>query len=220
MPFTGKVLWSHKTIAMPNPVTCENCATSLPANSQSICTGKTIPSQVQRLFLTLLNEHANFDAPSDTPGGTEVNDPVAWSARMDQSAASDGAIVSVHVIGNKPRPEVVKTEMSLGRSKQTGQKHQIQFKADEFNPTAHDFWRKVSQCGGTFGLWYETSGKHLWGSTEGIEIPIRVNIAAGMVIPVERAGVIVWEGEVTWEDLGTENYIDSPVPDVEEPVES
>lgn len=205
---------------MPNPVTCVNCQDSLPANEASICNPQVQAGQIQRILLTKLDGNQNFDEAADPVSGTEINDPAAWSARMDQTAQAVGAIVTLHVIASKPRPEATKTDISLGRKRQTGQKHIVPFKVDEVNPVSHDFWRKVSQCGFQGGAWYETSGKLLFGSTEGVEFPIKVSIAAGMVIPVERGGVITWEGEMEWEEMGTENYIASVVPDAEEPAES
>lgn len=203
---------------MPNPVTCEDCADSLPENEVSICSPVIRRgSQIQRLFITKLDANSDFTPPADSVIATSVNNPEAWSDRMDQTGQSDGAIITVHVIGSKARPEDTKNTVSLNRERVTGRKHTVAFKVDELNAKAHDFWRKVSKCGFTGGLWYETFGKLLFGHADAVEAPIRMSIGAGMVIPVEVGGIITWEGEATWEELGTENFIESVVPDAPEP---
>ena len=198
---------------MNNPVTCpEACTNTLSAVDSSVCSPQFRKGQVQRVFLTDLNQYANFDEFAEPVTGTEVNDPEAWSARMDQTAVANGAIITLHVIGEKPRPEDEKAEFSLGRERVTGRKHTVNFTCDETSDLIHDFFRRVSECGWTGGVWYETSAPDLFSSTDGHHIPITGSIAAGMVIPRERSGLRVWEGEITWEELGTETAMESPVP--------
>lgn len=205
---------------MPNAVTCVSCTSSLPAYEASVCNPQTQSGGIQRLFLTLLGDGADFNPPAVSPtppAAGDVDFPGSWSARQDNTAAATNFIITAHVKASKDRPEDTKAELSLKRTKVTGRKHTVKFSVDEVNKKSHDFWRKVSQCGLQCGMWYETSGKLLFGSTEGVEIPIKVSIAAGMVIPVENDGIITWEGEAEWDVLGTENFIPSVVPDAEEP---
>lgn len=199
-----------------NPVVCASgCAETLSAVKSSICNPETRRGEISRIFI---GRRGNpFDAPATPVTGTEVNDPDAWTARIDQSAVAADAIVIIHVIGEKARPEEEELEMSLGRKKVLKRTHTVSFVSDEFNDENHDFFR-ATECGGIFDVWYETSDGLLFGNADGVEIGIQASIKAGMVIPRERSGAIVWEGELTWEAKHTETFIDSPVPDAPEPV--
>ena len=206
---------------MNNAVTCATgCASALTSVDPSKCSPVLNPGQIQRLALTdLLATGTNFGAydATETPAAGAVNLPASWSARIDQTYSGTNDVILLHVIGEKARPEDTEQEISLGRKRVTDREHTVQFSVDETSDMIHDFFRKVSECGWTGGVWYETSGPLLFGNTLGIHIPIVASIKAGMVIPRETGSLITWEGEITWKAMGTETRIPSPIPATPEP---
>lgn len=206
---------------MNNPVTCpQGCSNTLTAVDFSLCSPSFLTGQIQRLFLTDLNQNSNFDEYATPVSGTEVNDPAAWSSRMDQTAVANGAIITLHVIGSKAVPEDETLEFSMGRERVTGRTHTLELEIDETSDLIHDFFRSKTQCGWTGGAWYEIANggnPMLASSHEGHHIPIELSLKGGWEIPVERSGKVVWRIQATWKTLGTETLMASPVPATPEP---
>lgn len=204
-----------------NPITCPTgCSNSLVAVDPSYCNPEFLTGQIERIFLTDLNVNANFDAFTTPVSGTEVNDPVAWTTRMDQTAQAAGAIITLPVIGSKAVPEDTEVEFSQGRTRVTGRTHTVELEIDEHSDLIHDFCRMVTTCGWTGGMWYEIANggnPKLASSDEGHHIPIEVSLKGGFEIPVERDGKVVWRLTASWKVMGTETLIDSPVPSTPEP---
>jgi hypothetical protein len=207
-----------------NAITCDNScdAQSLTAVDPSYCNPTFLTGQIQRAHFTMLDGDANFGAYDSTEplASDAVNNPAAWSARMDQTAVAAGAIITMPVIGSKALPEDEVAEFSQGRERVTARTHTLELEFDEHSDLMHDFWRKVTTCGLTCGMWYEIANggtPYLASSHEGHHIPIEVSLKGGMEIPVERAGKVVWRITATWKTLGTETLMPSPVPDTPEP---
>lgn len=207
---------------MPGPITePENCGSVIGEVDSSLCKPKVRAGQVQRVFITLLDDNANF-TPFLTAGdggviGTSVNNPAAWSDRMDQTGASDGAIITLHCIGDKPLPEDEEQELPMGQTRVLDRAHTLNFTVLETSDNINMLMRQWAAFGATVGLWYETSQPTLCGSGTAIHIPIQASIKPGQVIPRERSGAHVWEVTATWKDMKPEDMIDSPVPATPEP---
>lgn len=202
-----------------NQVVCaDGCdANSLSPVDFSLCNGAPEKGEYQRAFLTNLDGNQNFDPWAEPVTGTEVNDPEAWADRMDQTGASTGAILTFHIIGEKADPEVNRLEFSLDRTRILSRKHVVAWEVDEMSDMIHDALRKLSQCGGTFGLWLETSAGKLMSSSEGHHIPIQADVFCEMNVTKGDGNRRFWHGTFEWEDLGTEMVMDSVVPATPEP---
>ena len=204
---------------MPGPITePENCAAVLGEVDSSTCKPKVRSAQVQRVFATLLDGNEDFVAYDGT-GATSgaVDNPAAWTARMDQTGEGDGAIITLHGIGEKPLPEDQVQELPLGQERVLDRNHTLNFTVYETSDKINTLMRKWATYGATVGIWYETSQPTLCGSGVDIKKPIRASVKPGQVIPRERSGAHVWEVTFTWKDLRPEDMIDSPVPDTPEP---
>jgi hypothetical protein len=194
----------------------ECCANVIDAVDPSLCNPVVSAAQVQRLFITLLDGFADFTEFVTASGGgviaTSINNPAAWSARMDQDATIDGAIITLHCIGDKPLPEDTEQELPLGQTRVLDRVHTLNATVLETSDKINMLMRQWATYGATIGLWYESSAPKLFGSGTAIHIPIKASIKPGMVIPRERGGVQVWELTITWKDLKPEDQISSPVP--------
>lgn len=200
-----------------NAITCpaNGCAETLVAVNSSVCNPQVRRGEISRLFIGKRGHP--FTAVVTPTISTSVNSGAAWDTRIgDNDAAGADAIVVLHVLGEKARPEEEAVDLSLGRKKTLKRTHTVSFESDEFNDANHDFFRQL-ECGGTFDVWYETSDGLLFGSADGVHIGIQGSIKAGMVIPRGRGEKITWQGEITWEAKHTETFIESPVADTPEP---
>ena len=206
---------------MNTPVTCATgCNTnSISGADFSLCNPKYAEGEFQRSFLTNLDEFANFGAfdESDPLDDAAVNSAVAWSNRMDQTGAADGAIVTWHIIGEKVAPEVTRSTSSLDRERVANRKHVVAWECDEYSDLINDMFRKISECGLTAGLWLETRGKILFSSTEGHHIPITAQVFCERIVEKGKEGRIIWQGTFEWDELGTETTMDSVAPATPEP---
>lgn len=204
---------------MPGPITePENCASVIGEVDSSTCKPKVRAGQVQRAFITLLDGNEDFDPYDDTtPSATAVNNPEAWTSRIDQTGESTGAIIVLHGIGDKPLPEDEPQELPLGQERTLNRNHTLNFTVYETSDKINMLMRKWAAFGATVGLFYETSQPTLMGSGTAIHKPIRASVKPGQVIPRERSGAHVWEVTFTWKDMKPEDMIDSPVPDTPEP---
>ena len=207
---------------MPGPIVePENCDSVIGEVDSSICKPKVRSGQVQRAFITLLDGNEDFTPfVTASDGGvisTSVNNPAAWTSRMDQTGEATGAIITLHGIGEKPLAEDEEQELPLGQTRVLDRVHTLPFTVFETSDKINMLMRKWAAFGATVGLWYETSQPTLLGNGTAIHKPIRASVKPGQVIPRERAGVHVWEVSFTWKDLKPEDMIDSPVPDTPEP---
>ena len=204
---------------MPGPITePENCGNVIGEVDPSLCKPKVRAAQVQRVFATLLDGNENFgpyNADPDTVG--VLNNPAAWSARMDQTGTATGAIITLHCIGEKPLPEDEEQELPLGQTRVLDRSHTLNFTVLETSDKINMLMRQWAAFGATVGIWYETSQPTLLGSGTAVHIPIQASIKPGQVIPRERSGAHVWEVTATWKDMKPEDMIDSPVPATPEP---
>lgn len=207
---------------MPGPITePENCGNVIKPVDPSLCKPKVRAGQVQRVFLTLSIAGADFEpynADPDTTGA--VNNPAAWSARMDQDAAIDNAIITLHGIGEKPLPEDEEQDLPLGQKRVLDRSHTLPFTILETSDKINMLMREWAAFGATVKLWYETSQPTLLGSGTAIHIGIIASVKPGQVIPPERSGVHRWEVSFTWKDMKPEDMIESPVPATPEAVGS
>lgn len=205
---------------MPGPIIePENCESVLGEVDPSLCRPKIRSGQVQRIFITLLDGNESFGAYDSTNplDATAVNNPSAWSDRMDQTGTIPGAIITLHVMGEKALPEDEEQELPLGMTRVLARNHTLSASLPETSDKINMLMRQWAKYGATVGAWYETSQPTLLGSADGIHIPIRMSIKAGQVVPRERSGIHGWEITGTWKELGSEDMIDSPVPATPEP---
>jgi len=65
----------------------------------------------------------------------------------------------------------------------------------------------MSECGGKYVIWYETSDGILYGGNDGVEVSLRMN----QVIPRERTALVKLMGKATWKSIQSPFRCDSPL---------
>ncbi len=172
------------------------CAGSVQAVKFNECAPEVHWGEIARLFVTDLS----------FAGFTDVSDAGEWTTNLDQNA--DNKIREMIVIGEQPEPETAEVGIS-GDRKVTGYKtFTLNLEVDETNDTNYMFMQ-MSECGGKYKIWYETSDGMLYGGNEGIEASIIMN----QVIPRERTEVVKFMTRVEWKSLHHPARCKSQVPE-------
>ena len=175
---------------------CADAAAAVPVFLFDDCAPVVQGGEIQKIWL------AQVGNPF-----TDIESATEWTTRI---GAADGVATKLtkwHVIGDKPKPTDTIKDISLGRKVVLSTEHVINATVDEVNAVNHAAFSKIHQCGGTFLIWYETSGGLVFGGNAGI----KVSIAPGMVIPRAKGDSIVWELSITWSKRGTEPFTVSPI---------
>ena len=173
----------------------DDCSSVAPEVAFSECSPDVNEARIDKVYLTNVGQ-----------GLADWGDINEWTSRLSNTGSAIDDIRTLFGIGAKAAPESTEIKISLGRTIYGKKKHTITFKIDETNPTNHAMLRQL-ECGGTFLIWYETSGGLLFGSTDGIVVSIKID----MVIPDDAQQLITYEVTLTWEDRFTEPYIVSPL---------
>lgn len=156
--------------------------TALPAVEADFCAPDFNLGQLKYLYFTNAGE-----------GLTDVTDPVEWGLRLDQSGAATDAIRTLHIIGDKPAPEVTNVELSLGREASTEKKHTYNIIIDETNQTNYAFLQELENNPRTFTVWLEGS-KYIYGGNDGIAATILIND----IIPQADTELNTFVGTITF----------------------
>lgn len=182
-------------LAPTQPNCPTDCSSALPVMDFSKCAPKTNAAQFQKIYMTGIGWSL-----SDWTQSSE------WVSRLSNAANLPDAIRTMHVIASKPKPESNVIPLSLGRKKQGTKKHSIPFKIDETNFTNLEMVRTF-ECGGQVLIWAETSGGLLMGGNSGIEASIEIDV----IITDDSGAIITIEGQFTWEEQFTPEFILSPI---------
>jgi hypothetical protein len=177
------------------PDGCADTAAALPTLKFDDCAPEVNGGEIQRLYLGIVGHPF-----------TDIEDPEEWADRLAGTTPAT-KIVRLNVSADKPKPTGTVKDISLGRKIVLSKDHTINATVDETTQENHDAFSKMSQCGGTYLLWYETAGGLVFGGNRGI----KVSIDADMVIPRAKGDSITWELTVTWSDRATERRTVSPI---------
>lgn len=168
----------------------------LPETDFDFCEPDVHLSEIQRVFLAL-PESEGFD---------DWSNRVEWLGRLTQSGTGVNAIRTLTCIGDKPAPNSIKKSISLGRTKITSKTHTLFITIDEVSDLNHAFVQKLKN-GKKFRMWYESAGEFMFGGVDGI----LVTVYGDMVLLRGKGEVITYELQVVWENLRTEDRIQSPI---------
>jgi len=142
------------------------------------------------------------------PGNPFVTGDLAeWTARL--GATDNTKIIRVLVIGDRPRSTAAAPlVLSGGRKVTVPRDFTVNFSIDDVSVANHEAVRQI-QCGGNYTAWYRTSeSKNYFGGLSGIP---KAFIDADLVIPREKAGIMTYEGTITWNARFMEEMLPFPL---------
>jgi hypothetical protein len=178
------------------PTDCTSAAAGVPVFAFDDCAPQVQSGEIQKIYLTKVGNPF-----------VDITDATEWTTRLAQADGVATKLTKWHVMGDKPKPTDTVKDISLGRKVVLSTEHVINATVDEVNVTNHEAFRQMHECGGTYLIWYETSGGLVFGGNAGI----KVSIAPGMVIPRAKGDSITWELTITWSKRGTEPFTVSPI---------
>jgi hypothetical protein len=141
---------------------------------------------------------------SSFAGFTDVTDLAEWTSNLSQTA--DDKIRKLTVIGELPEPELTEISYSGDRVARGSKTFNLAFEVDETNETNYNFLL-MSECGGKYLIWFETSDGILYGGNDGIEASVLLNL----MVPRERTALVKYMGKATWKSLKSPYRCDSPM---------
>lgn len=164
-----------------------DCTTvDLPVVTADFCAPDINFGEVDKIYFT------NDGSPL-----TDWADLAEWNTRLDNAdvTADNDKIRSLHVIGDKPRPEKSVVEFSQGRKAYPDPDHTINIRVDETGADNYGLLLFLeANAGSQLRVWYQ-AGKYLYGGNTGI----LANLNMDDVIPESDAELNTFVGEVTWE---------------------
>lgn len=175
----------------PCPTTCSGYVADVSFNE---CAPEYHWGEISKIYITGLTFPGFFNPAS----------LAEWTASLSDTA--DDKIRTLIVIGELPEPETTEVPTSGDRIAIGYKTFNLNFEIDETNDLNYNFLL-MSECGGKFLIWYETSDGMLYGGTKGLEVSIRLN----QVIPRERIGLVKIMGKATWKSLQSPFRNDSPM---------
>jgi hypothetical protein len=187
---------------MAIPVCPTDCTSQIPEVNFSDCSPETNAAQIVNIYVT--NVGYPFDPAAATP--TDWTVAADWIARIDNTNVNPDAIRKFHVIGSKPVAEKQEKEISHNRTVTGPKKHSIAFRIDETNNVNYEMLRSL-ECGGSFLIWYETSGGKMYGGNEGIKASLMLD----QNIPESLQEIELFEGMAKWTSKFHPERIDSPI---------
>lgn len=165
----------------PCPTTCSGSVAEVSFNE---CAPETHWGEVSKVYIT----------ESDFAGFTDVSALPEWTANLADTG--DDKIRTLIVIGELPEPETTEVPLSGDRVAIGYKTFNLNFTIDETNETNYNFLL-MSECGGKYLIWFETSDGILYGGNDGIEVSLRMN----QIIPRERTALVTIECKATWKSL-------------------
>lgn len=178
------------------------CSGSLQDVSFNECSPEKHWGEISKIYIAPSDFESVDNAGS--PGFSDVTSLTEWNDNLSDTA--DDKIRTLIVIGELPEPEVLEVPMSGDRIAIGYKTFNLNFLIDETNDTNYNFLL-MSECGGKFLIWYETSDGILYGGNAGIEVSLSLN----QVIPRERTGLVTITGKATWKSLQSPFRCDSPL---------
>jgi len=141
---------------------------------------------------------------SDFAGFTDVTDLAEWTANLSDTA--DNMIRTLIGLGDLPEPEITETPYSGDRVARGYKTFNLPFEIDETNEINYNFLL-MTECGGNYKIWFETSDGILYGGNDGIDVSFRANL----MIPRERTALVKFMSISTWKSLKSPFRCDSPL---------
>lgn len=175
----------------PCPTTCSGFVADVSFNE---CAPEYHWGEVSKIYITA----SNF------AGFADVTDLAEWTTNL--SDTDDDKIRTLVVIGELPEAETTEVPTSGDRIAIGWKTYNLNFDVDETNDVNYNF-HLMSECGGKYLIWYETSDGLLYGGNDGIEVSLRLN----QVIPKERTALVKFIGKATWKSKQSPFRCTSPL---------
>ena len=178
------------------------CSGSVPDVSFNECVPENNWGEVSKIYIT----ESDFESVDNAgnPGFSDVTSLTEWNDNL--SDTEDGKIRTLVVLGDMPEAETTEVPTSGDRVAIGFKTFTLPFEIDETNDTNYNFLL-MSECGGKFLIWYETSGGLLFGGNAGIEVSLKLNY----LIPRERTALQKIMGVATWKSLRSPFRCESPL---------
>jgi len=138
------------------------------------------------------------------PGFNDVTSLTEWNDNLSDTA--DNGIRTLIVLGDLPEAETTEIPTSGDRIAIGYKTFNLMFEIDETNEDNYMFLL-MSECGGKYLIWFETSDGLLFGGNAGIEVSLKLNY----LIPRERTALQKIMGKATWKSLRSPLRCDSPM---------
>lgn len=181
---------------MANPICPTDCTQPLADVLFEDCAPNINPSEIQKIFLTKVDEVPFTDWKS----------PTEWTTRISAAGTTAGAIRELIVIGDKPAAAGVSKDISGNRKFIIGKDHSVNFSVDDVSDENYEFMRST-ECGGIYKMWYETKGGFMFGGNEGI----RVSISMDSVLNRGADEIEMLTGVATWRSKFSPERVVSPI---------
>lgn len=181
------------------PTTCSGSLQDVKFNE---CAPENHWGEISKIYIA----QSDFESVDNAgnPGFSDVTSLTEWNDNLSDTA--DGKIRTLIVIGELPEPEVLEVPMSGDRIAIGYKTFNLNFLIDETNDTIYNFLL-MSECGGKYLIWYETSDGILYGGNAGIKVSLSLN----QIIPRERTGLVTITGKATWKSLQSPFRCESPL---------
>lgn len=183
----------------PCPTTCSGAVADV---SFSECAPEYHWGEVSKIYIV----ESDFESVDNAgnPGFSDVTSLTEWTDNLSDTA--DNKIRTLVVIGELPEAETTEVPASGDRVAIGYKTFNLNFVIDETNDTNYNFLL-MSECGGKYLIWFETSDGLLYGGNLGIEVSLRLN----QVIPKERTALVTLVGKATWKSLQSPFRCTSPL---------
>ena len=175
----------------PCPTDCSGAVADVNFND---CTPELHWGEISKIYIV----------GSDFAGFTDVATLGEWTNNLGDTG--DDKIRTLTVIGELPEPEIAEVPYSGDRIAVGYKTFNLPFEIDETNETNYNFLL-MSECGGKYLIWFETSDGILYGGNDGIEASVRLNL----LIPKERTALKKYMGRATWKSLKSPYRCTSPM---------
>lgn len=181
------------------PTTCSGALEEVSFNE---CAPEKHWGEISKIYIA----ESNFESVDNAglPGFSDWTSLTEWNDNLSDTAV--GKIRTLIVLGDLPEPEVTEIPMSGDRIAIGYRTFNLPFQVDETNTINWTFFM-MSECGGKYLIWFETSDGLLFGGNSGIE----VNLKLSYLIPRERTALQEIIGKATWKSLRSPCRIDSPL---------
>ena len=173
---------------------CPNTCGSVADVSFNNCAPERHWGEVSKIYL----------ADASFAGFTDVSDLAEWTTNLSDTV--DNKIRTLIGIGDVPEPEIVEVETSADRIAVGFKKFTLPFEIDETNDINYNFLL-LSECGGSYILWFETRDGMLYGGNDGILVTFRANL----MIPRGKTELSKFMTVSKWDSLQSPFRCTSPM---------
>ena len=183
----------------PCPTTCSGAVADVSFNE---CAPENNWGEVSKIYIAASDFESVDNAGN--PGFSDVTSLTEWNDNLSDTV--DDKIRTLVVLGDLPEAETTEVATSGDRIAIGYKTFNLVFEIDETNETNYNFLL-MSECGGKYLIWYETSGGLLFGGNAGIEVSLKLNY----LIPRERTALQKIMGKATWKALQSPFRCTSPL---------